>query len=206
MRRMMRKAIRKYQMVKWAFFKPGFLPPLSEESLNRRRSLRFGGCFCSRFILRFSENALEDDPEVLEVFLTVKGLLQFLPAETPLNLPILGEMGLEVSSLLPDLHRIPLNDGIGLFSREALSCQQKQHGLRIDESSQLLQVGFHRFGINNEFFHHRRESVEDVIDKDGGIGCNDPFHGGMADVTFVPERDVFEGCEAIGPYQAGQTA
>src|SRR5512139_2054786 len=187
---MMRKAIRKYQIVKWAFFRPGFLLPRSEESLSRRRSFRFGGCFCSRFILRFSENALEDDPKVLEVFLRIKGLLQFLPAETLLHLCILRESGLEVSSLLPNLHRIPLNNRIGLFSREALSCQQKQYRFRIDEASHLLQVGFHRFRINHKMFHHRCESVEHVIDEDGGIGRYDPFHRGMADVTLMPKRDV----------------
>jgi hypothetical protein len=40
MSRIMRKAMTKYQMVKWVLLRMGFFPPRSEGSLIPRRSLR----------------------------------------------------------------------------------------------------------------------------------------------------------------------
>src|SRR4030042_6827712 len=107
MRRTMRNAMTKYQMVKLVFFRVGFFfPPRSGGSLNPNNCLRPEGFLCSCFILWTSKDPSEDIVHVSEVAPEVEDAIEFLSRKKTLNPLIPGEKGFEIPTLFPNPHRI----------------------------------------------------------------------------------------------------
>jgi len=98
-----------------------------------------------------------------------------------------------------------LHDRIRGFARQPLFHQRQQHHLRKDNAVRHIQIGHHPFGINHQFVHHIGEAAEHKIQRDRRVRSDDPLHGRMADIPFVPQRDILQRRHRVRPHQPGQT-
>ncbi len=60
-----------------------------------------------------------------------------------------------------------------------------------------FQVLTHVVRIYEQLIQHFRGQVEHIVQEDAAVGDHDPFNGGVRDIPFVPQRDVFEGGDGI---------
>ena len=57
---------------------------------------------------------------------------------------------------LPDLHRVALNQRIGVLAAEARLGQREQHALRVDEPAHAVEILLHPLGIDEQLVDHAR--------------------------------------------------
>ena len=72
------------------------------------------------------------------------------------------------------------------------------------QPAHLVEVGQHARGIHDELVHQPGEADQREIQRYRRVGTDHPLHRGVADIAFVPERDVLERRSNIAADQPGQ--
>ena len=154
-------------------------------------------------IIFFSENPPEDRLYVPQRMRQVQTLLDFPGFQMPENRAVFQEYRLKI--LLPPQRPEGrfLYQAIGFFPAQTLLHQPEHHALGEDQPARSFQIGLHRFRVDHQMIHQLGGAVQHVIEKDGAVRCNNPLYGGMADVSFMPERDIFQRRQGIGPHDPG---
>ena len=74
----------------------------------------------------------------------------------------------------------------------------------MNEPPEAIEIGAHALRIDDEPLDDGREPDKREIERDRGVGPNDPLDGGMGNVPFVPERHVLERGHGVAPDDAGE--
>ena len=114
------------------------------------------------------------------------------------NQRVSGYQFLKAPLPVPGFHGAALHRFIGSLAFDAFLDQRQQEALGIDQSSGHVQVFAHSFGIHHQPFQEIRQTHEHVVNQNRAVGNNNAFHRGMADVPFMPERDVFHRRQTVG--------
>src|SRR5438105_4296104 len=91
---------------------------------------------------------------------------------------ILAEDLLEVSALLPTLHRISLNRVVSLKTPHALVDELEQHGRGEDQALRAVKILFHSLGIDVEAVEHAADAVEHEVEQDRRVRQRDALDRG----------------------------
>lgn len=112
---------------------------------------------------------------------------------------ILAKIFIEIFALKPALHRISLYPAICGIAVSAFRYESEEDARAVDEAAGEVQICEHLVRIDKELVDEVGGLCEDVVQSDGRIWEHDAFDGGVGNISFMPERDVFEGREAVAP-------
>ena len=119
---------------------------------------------------------------------------------------ILAKIFVEIFALKPAFHRISLYPAICGVAVSAFRYESEEDARAVNEAAGEVQIGEHLVRIDEELVDEVGGLCEDVVQRDGRIWEHDAFDGGVGNISFVPERDVFEGREAVALNETGHAA
>ena len=119
---------------------------------------------------------------------------------------ILAKIFIEIFALKPAFHRISLYPAICGVAVSAFRYESEEDARAVDEAAGEVQIGEHLVRIDEELVDEVGGLCEDVVQSDGRIWEHDAFDGGVGNISFMPERDVFEGWEAVALDEACHAA
>ena len=108
--------------------------------------------------------------------------------------------------LVPGAHRVALHEPVGVVARQPRLDEREQQPLAEVEPVARREVLAHPLLANDEPFDEPGEAVEHVVDGEERVGQDDPLGRRVRDVPLVPERDVLEPDERVGPHDARDPA
>ncbi len=144
-----------------------------------------------------TEHSFENCGHLLQIVFQREALVEFFGGEVAHDGFVLGEEFLVVLSFEPSLHGDGLHEVIGAFAGEAFVDEGGHDALREDDLVCQVYVFQHVLRENDEILQDVAESVEHIVEQDGGVGEHDALGGGVGDVALVPERDVLVGADHI---------
>ena len=119
---------------------------------------------------------------------------------------VFAEVFVEVFSLEPALHGVSLYPAVSGIPVCTFGNEGQKHSRAVNEAAGEVYVSHHLVRIYEELVDEVCGLVQNVIQGDGGIGENDPFHGGVGNIPFMPQRNIFESREAVALDEAGHAA
>ncbi len=79
--------------------------------------------------------------------------------------------------MFPDFERVALHHGVGVFAADASLSQGKQDPLGHHKPAELVHVGQHVVGIDDQLFDDAGKTVQGEVQCDGRIGTNGALNG-----------------------------
>ena len=108
--------------------------------------------------------------------------------------------------LVPRAHRVALHEPVRLVARQPRLDEREQQPLAEVQPVARRDVLAHPLLTNDEPLDEPGEAVEHVVDGEERVGQDDPLGRRVRDVALVPERDVLEPDERVGPHDARDPA
>ena len=110
-------------------------------------------------------------------------------------------------AVVPGAHCVALYDVVGGFPGQPLFLHQRQqHALAENQPPAAFQVAPHPVGIDPQPADHLGKDAQNIVQHQAGVGQDDAFRGGMADVPLAPQGDIFQGRNGVAADGAGQAA
>lgn len=119
---------------------------------------------------------------------------------------VFAEIFIEILALEPALHGVALHPAVRRVAVRALRDERQEHPRAVDEAAGHIQVGKHLFRIDEELVDELRRLVQDVVESGGRVGEDHALHGGVGNVSLVPERDVFKSRYGVALDETGHAA
>ncbi len=110
------------------------------------------------------------------------------------------------SVALPGSHCGTLDRFVGGLAIGPGAGQSEEDRLTEIKTFRQTKISLHVFGVNLKLLDQVAQLREHVIEQHAGIGQDDAFGAGMADVAFVPEGDVLKRGEGVSPHDTGKAA
>ena len=105
----------------------------------------------------------------------------------------------------PHLHRIALNDVVAVLTANTRLSQRQKHPLRMDKSAHAVEILLHTLWVDKQLVDDTGQAAQREIKGDGRIRSDIAFDAGMADISFMPQRDIFERWRNITANHARKT-
>ena len=138
-----------------------------------------------------TEHALEDGINMFGVVTKIEVLGDLFIRHGRRHVGVGEKLGLEIFAFFPDAHGVALDVFVSVLAADAFLSQCEQNTLGMNKAPELVEVVHHIFGVDDEFFDDAGQTGERKVERDGCVWCDAAFDGGMRNITFVPERDVF---------------
>lgn len=148
----------------------------------------------------------EDLIDMDEHRLVVEAGFDFFFVQILSDIFILAKIFVEIFSLKPAFHRISLYPAICGVAVSAFRYESEEDARAVDKTAGEVEIGEHLVRIDEELVDEVGGLREDVVQSDGRIWEHDAFDGGVGNISFMPERDVFEGREAVALDETGHAA
>jgi len=153
-----------------------------------------------------AKHAVEDGIYIAKLALQVEGVGQSFRIEIFRDANIRCNALLKARVGLPRCHSVFLYGFVGVITRHALFDQVLQQLAGINETVSRLEVAEHAVWEDAHLAEDHGHFGKHVVYENRGVGKDDALDGAVRDVAFVPERDIFEGGEHVGAYEAGEAA
>ena len=101
---------------------------------------------------------------------------------------------------------MPLHEPIGVVAGEPRLDERQQQPLAEVQPEARRDVLAHPLLAHDEALDEPGEPIEHVVDGEERVGQDDPLGRGVGDVPLVPEGDVLETDERVGPHDARDPA
>src|SRR5215211_637082 len=120
---------------------------------------------------RVSEHPLEDRVHFPEVVIEVEQAFELLCANMRRNLAIVFEQieQRELAVRFPHLHRIALDERVGILAAETGLRQREQDALRMDQASHAVEVLLHPLRIDEQLLDDACQSRQREVQRDGRV-------------------------------------
>ena len=94
------------------------------------------------------------------------------------------EFGFEVDGfaflqVAPELHRVGLDEAVGVFAADSGLGECQQHALREVQAAEGIQIFFDAFAVDGHAFDKACEARQGEVQSDGRVGAEDAFDGGV---------------------------
>lgn len=124
--------------------------------------------------------------------LVVEACLDFFFVQILSDVFVFAEVFIEVFTLQPAFHSVSLYPAVSGVSVSAFGNEGQEYSRAVNEAAGEVQVSHHLFRINEELVDQAGRLVQDVVKSDGSIRNDDTFYGRVGNISFMPERNVFE--------------
>src|SRR5256886_1717754 len=101
---------------------------------------------------------------------------------------------------------LPIYDLVRDLAGDPRLRELQQHPLRVDEPVAQLEVLRHPCRVHLEPLDDERREGEQIVQQDRRVRQDHALDRRMADVALVPQRDVLQGGQRVGPEEPGQPA
>ena len=143
---------------------------------------------------------------MLQIVLQRETLVEFFGGEVGHDGFVLKQEFLIVEGFEPGFHGDGLHEVVGLFAGEAFVDEGGHDALCEDDFVGQVYVFQHVLREDDEVLQDVAETVEHIVEQNGGIGKHNTLGGGVGNVALVPKRDVLVGTDHVTAEDSGAAA